>query len=294
MPFFDLGNFIRAAQMLLQGRDIYLLPDVYYPLPVYLIFIPLAGLPLPVACAVWSAIEILILVAILRRRALAVILFMPVFLTFLMGQVVMPMLGLFALLRQGKFGGMALGLLVLKPQLVIFVVPWMLWQWWKNNRRQLVWFALTVALWGMAAFIVQPNWLERWLAVSGRRLRAPISPSLWGLLSFLPIQVWVTIVGLATLGIFIWVWHKNDFDLIAASGFLVNPLSISYDLTLLTVLLRDTRAWLVLMLISWLSFALSAFWLNEGVYVLTTLAVVVMLVQQKRRIIEQARFGGRE
>jgi hypothetical protein len=111
---------------------LYLLPDVYYPLPLYLIFVPLAGLPLPVARIVWSAIEMLILVAVLRRRAVTVLLFVPVFLTFLMGQIVIPMLGLFALLRSGLFGGFALALLLLKPQLVLFLTPWMLWQWWKT------------------------------------------------------------------------------------------------------------------------------------------------------------------
>ncbi len=47
MPFFDLDNFVKAALAILQGHDPYLLPDVYYPLPLYLIFVPLkkAGSP---------------------------------------------------------------------------------------------------------------------------------------------------------------------------------------------------------------------------------------------------------
>jgi len=193
------------------------------------------------------------------------------------------MLGLFALLRSGLFGGFALALLLLKPQLVLFLTPWMLWQWWKNDRRQIAWCALTLAALAIAAFAVQPDWLVRWLAVSGRRLHAPISPSLWGALSFLPTPGWIAVAGLVTIVVFVWAWRKNDFDLIAGASFLVNPVSISYDLTLLTVVLRDARAWLAITLLSWLSFAISALQLNEGAYVLTTLGVIGTLLLQKRR-----------
>jgi len=52
---------------------------------------------------------------------------------------------------------------------------------------------------------------------------------------------------------------------------------------LLTVVLRDARAWLAITLLSWLSFAISALQLNEGAYVLTTLGVIGTLLLQKRR-----------
>ena len=291
MPFFDLDNLIKAAVAILQGSDPYLLPDVYYPLPLYLIFIPLAGLPLPVAHGIWLAIELAILVAILRRRAFVAVFFMPVFLTLLMGQIVMPMLGLFALLRTGLFGGVALGLLALKPQLVLFIAPWMLWRWWQRERKQIIWFALTLAILATIAFLIQPDWLARWLAVSGRRLRAPIAPSVWGVLSFLPTPAWIALAGLATVAIFVWAWRKNDFDLISTAGLLVNPLIISYDQTLLTTIIRDSRLWVVLTGVSWIAFGVSAAGLvsGEGPSAMTTLAVLIMLALQRRAQTRDAR-----
>ncbi len=281
MPFFDLGNLLNAAEALLQGRDIYSLPDVYYPVPLYVLFVPLATLPRPFAQIAWTAIEALILVVILRRQALSALLFMPVFLAFLMGQITILMMGLIALLRSRKHGGVALAFLLLKPQLVLFLAPWMIWEWWRRDRRQILWLVLSFGLLFVVAFALQPDWLYRWLSVSGHRMRAPISPSLWGLLSFLPGPAWLAAGGLATAAIVIWAWRRNDFDLIAAAGLLVTPVIISYDLSLLTLLFKDTRAWVALAFVSWLAFVISAWQLNEGVYVILTLSILIRLGQRR-------------
>ena len=282
MPFFDLDNLIRGAQAIVAGRDPYLLADIFYPLPIYFIFIPFVGLPPLWAHAIWTMIELLIFVAVLRRRAVAILLFMPVFLTFLMGQIVMPMLGLFALLRQGKLGGFAMGWLALKPQMILFIAPWQLWQWWQKDRRQIVWFGFTVGALAIAAFVVQPDWLVRWLAVSGQRARAHLSPSVWGLLSFLPVPVWLGLAGVLTLGVIVWAWRTNTFDLIAIANFLVNPISISYDLTLLTLVPMRLQVWLILVPLSWICFAINAWRLNEGAFVFTTLAMLVFALRERR------------
>jgi hypothetical protein len=202
-----------------------------------------------------------------------------------MGQIVMPMLGLFALLRSGVFGGLALALLMLKPQLIFFLAPWLLWRWWNTDRRQIVWFVLTLAAMAFISFIIQPDWLVRWLSVSGERNRAPIAPTIWGALSFLPVPLWLFTCAALTLGVFVWAWRTNDFDLIAIAGFLVNPLVISYDLTLFTLLVRRARAWSLLTLLSWISFALSAWELNERSVILTTLAILIFVLVEKRRYV---------
>lgn len=278
MPFNDFDVFWKAAQALLQGQDPYSLPGVYYPLPTFFLFLPFATIPLPLTHVLWTAIEAVIFVAILRRRALFVVLFMPVLLTFLMGQTVMPLLGAFALLRSGLFGGIALALLMLKPQLVILIAPWLLWRWWTNDRRQIVSFALVTGAMAAVAFIVQPDWVNRWLAVSGERMRAPISPSVWGVLSFLPAPWWVLSAGMVTALVVVWAWRRNDIDLVMAATMLVNPVLISYDQTLFTVMIRDARTWIVLTLLSWIVFGLTALELNERAAILTTLAVVVILL----------------
>lgn len=282
MPFNDFDVFWRAANALVQGRDPYALSGVYHPLWSFFMFVPLASLPLELARWVWTLIEGLIFVAVLRRRAMACLLFMPVVLTFLMGQMVMPMLGLFALLRSGKFGGLALGLMMLKPQLMVLLLPWQAWQWWKTDRRQIVWLLTVLVVVMTAALAIQPDWIGRWLAVSGERLRAPISPTVWGLFSFLPGVWWTITAGLVSIILFVWAWRRNDIDLVMAATMLINPVMISYDQTLLTLMIRDGRAWIFLTLISWIAFGLSALELNERAAILTTLAVGVILLQRMR------------
>ena len=282
MPFSDFDVFWKAAQAILQGQDPYAIPGVYYPLPTFFVFLPLAALPLSIAHIVWSAIEAVVFVAILRRRAPLVILFMPVVLTFLMGQTVMPLVGVFALLRSGLHGGIALALLMLKPQLIVFVAPWLFWRWWKEDRRQIVSFGLLLGTMIAAAFITQPDWANRWLTVSGVRVRAPISPSIWGVLSFLPTPWWMLSALLLTIGIVVWAWRRTDIDLVMAATMLVNPVLISYDQTLFALMIEDTRAWIVLTLTSWLAFVLSALELNERASVVTTLVVIAILLRGSR------------
>lgn len=283
MPFNDFDVFWRAAKALVQGSDPYALPGVYYPLPTFFLFIPFVAVPLPWARGIWTVIEFLIFVTVLRQRALFVVLFMPVFLAFLMGQTVIPLLGVFVLLRSGLYGGLAMALLMLKPQLVIFVMPWLLWRWWQTDRQQIAWFGLTVMGMAIVAFAVQPDWISRWLAVSGERVRAPISPSVWGVLSFLPAPLWIVSAGLVTVGAFIWAWHKSNLDLLVAVGMLVNPILISYDLTFLTVMIRSWYFGLAMTLLSWFCFAMSAWQLNERAFVLVTLAVIFRLLKQVPR-----------
>jgi hypothetical protein len=284
MPFGDFDVFWNAARAMLQGRDPYAVPGVYYPLPTFFMFLPLATIPLPLAHVLWTAIQAIIFVAILRRRAVYVVLFMPVLLSFLMGQTVIPLLGVFALLRSGLFGGVALALLMLKPQLVGLLAPWQLWQWWNGDRRQIAWFILVLGAMGMAAFLAQPDWVSRWLAVSGERLRAPISPSIWGVLSVLPAPWWLISAGLVTVGVVVWAWRRNDIDLVMAATMLVNPLLISYDLTFFTVMIRDARTWIVLTVLSWIVFGLSALELNErSVVLLSLFSLATLLFTQRKR-----------
>lgn len=287
MVFKDLDVYLQVARALLEGHNPYAVPEAYYPLPFYFIFVPLSLLPLPLAHGIWTFIEAVVLVAILRRRAMFALFFMPVILTFLMGQIDIPMLGVLALLRSGIAGGLALGLLFLKPQLVIFLAPWQLWRWWSGQRRQLALFALTLAVLGLSAFLVDPRWLVNWLALSGERLRAPLSPSVWGALAFIPPPTYFIIAGAMTLLLLAWGYRRNDFNIVNVVGFLVNPVIISYDLTLLTLGIRGMRAWLVMIVVSWLSFGISAFgwWRGEGPFVLTTLiALSVILFEKRNRI----------
>ena len=283
MLFKDIDIFVTAAQAILRGLDPYSLSnvEVFYPLPFYFIFIPFAALPLPLVHALWGGLQTIVLVVILRRRALAVALSIPVLIAFIFGQVDILTLGLFALLRTGVAGGVALAFLVLKPQLVLLLAPWVTWRWWLHDRRQLVWFAAIAGLILILSLFVQPDWVANFLGRSSARMRGGISSSLWGLLSFLPTPLWIATGLLLTLGAIIYAWRSNDFDIVTAVGLLISPFIFSYNLVPLTLMLRDSRLLLGFAALSWITFSVAALQSNDGASALLTLAVLLVLIIQK-------------
>jgi hypothetical protein len=283
MLFKDIDIFWQAAQAILQGRDPYSIPnlEVFYPLPFYFLFIPLAALPLPVVHVAWTAMQAVILVAILRRRAVFVVLSMPVLLTFILGQVDILMTGLFVLLRSGIGGGIAMALLVLKPQLVLLLAPWMLWQWWQRDRRQIAWFLIVISSLVILSFIAQPDWVARLLARSDERTRAAISSSVWGLLAFLPSPAWLPIAGLCATVLVIWAWRMKSFDRVVAVGLFVSPFVFSYNLMPLLAIVRKPVLLIVLTIASWLAFGIGALQLSDAASAsLTLLSLVAITLQE--------------
>lgn len=285
MPFKDLDIFLQAATAILRGADPYSIPnlEVFYPLPFYFLFIPLVAVPVPAVYAIWSALSAVILIAILRQRAAMVGLSMPVLLTLLLGQVDIVMMALFVALQTNVAAGIALAFLVLKPQLVLLVTPWILWRWWWNNRRQLLWFALVLGAIIVLSFIIQPDWLIRFFARSGERTRASISSSIWGLLAFLPASLWLPVVAVVVAALVIWAWRRNEFKIVAATNFLISPFIFSYNLTPLFVVVRRPSTLIGLTILSWLTFAIAAWQSNDRAAVLITLVVLLTLVGKNRR-----------
>lgn len=283
MLFNDFDVFYHAAQALLQGQDPYSVYGVYYPFPLFILFVPLAVLPLPTAQIAWTAIEFVIFVAVLKRRALLALFFLPVILTFLEGQIVMPLLAMFFLLQRGKHQGIAAAWLCIKPQLIGLLLPFLFWRVWKQDRRQLFWFGGIWLVLLTASFSIQPNWVPRWLEVSAERVRSPFAPSVWGALSFLPDSIWLTSAGVVMLVALGWAYHRKDLDVLSVINLLVNPLIVSYDLALLTLFVRPPRAWVVLTLLSWACFGISAigWWRGEGLSVVVPLLVLALVFRQK-------------
>lgn len=286
MPFKDIDIFLQAAAAILQGNDPYSIPqlEVFYPLPFYFLFIPLVRMPAPAVYGLWTTLSAIILVAILRQRAAIVVWSMPVLLTFLLGQVDIIMMALFAALRSSGVAGIALAFLVLKPQLVLLIAPWMLWRWWRNDRRQILWFALVIGAIVALSFIIQPDWLLRFFARSGERTRASISSSIWGLFAFLPSPLWLPITAIVVALSVIWVWRKDHFDLIAVINFLVSPFIFSYNLVPLFVVIRRQSILIGLTVLSWITFGIAAWQANDRADAMITLATLAAVLVARRRI----------
>jgi hypothetical protein len=114
-------------------------------------------------------------------------------------------------------------------------------------------------------------------------LRAPFAPSVWGVFSALPNGVWIAVAGGVSLGLLVWAYRRADFDILSIVNLLVNPLIVSYDLTLLTLFISSRRMWVLLTVLSWLAFALPAmdFVRGEGPTAIVTLAALVYVVREK-------------
>lgn len=276
MPFKDLDIFLRAAAAILQGTDPYSIPnlEIFYPLPFYFLFTPLVGLPPPIVYALWSVLSAIILLVILQRRAVLVALSMPVLLTLLLGQVDLVMMALVAALRSSAVAGVALAFLVLKPHLVLLLAPWMVWHWWRRNRKQLVVFGIVVGVIVLTSFVIQPDWLARFFARSGERTRAAISSSVWGLLAVLPAEVWLPISALVVAIIVIWSWRRDNFDLTVAAGLFVSPFIFSYNLLPLVVLRLSRRMLVTFTVLSWLAFLVAAWQMNDRAAAVITLLIL--------------------
>ncbi len=284
MPFKDIDIFVQAAAAILQGHDPYAIPNlaVLYPLPFYLIFAPFVVLPPSIVHVVWTALQVVILVALLGRRALLSIFSMPVFVVVLFGQIDIIMLVLFELMRIGIGGGIALAILALKPQLVLLLTPWALWRWWSHERRQLWWFVAVLGILLVGSLLLQPDWPVHFLAhSSAEHFRPVISSSLWGLFSVLPWPWWLVCGALGSIALTIWCWRRNDIDWVIAIGLLISPFVYSYNLLPLLTILRERRWLIAFTLLSWFTFGIAAWQSNDRASALLTLMTLAFLARSE-------------
>lgn len=281
----DIDIFIAAAQAIWNGQDPYHLAGVeaFYPLPFYFLFLPLAWLPTEVAHILWAVISLVILVLLFRRRALIVMLSAQVVLTFLLGQVDIVMMALYLLVATGAAGGgIALAFLFLKPQLVLLLTPYLLWRWLQTRSRELLWFVSLVAVLFLASFLAQPDWVVSLLSRSGERMRAAVSSSLWGLLSFLPSPLWLLSGAVIALGLVVWAWRTKKTDIVESVGLFISPFVFAYNLTPLYVMFRQTWVLIALAVLSWIGFFIADLQSNDRASALVTVLALGLLFRAWR------------
>ncbi|MBI4675639.1 MAG: DUF2029 domain-containing protein [Chloroflexi bacterium] len=281
--FKDIDIFVAAAQAIWNGQDPYRLAgmEAFYPLPFYFLFLPFAWLPLPVVHALWSGMSGIVFVAILKRRALPAMLSAQALLTFLLGQVDIVMMGLYAMIQSGgKRGGIALAFLVLKPHIVLLLAPFLLWRWWQTNRRQLWWFLAVGSVLALASFILQPNWAFSLLARSGERMRVSISSSLWGMLSFLPAPVWFGVVVLIAVALIVWVWRWKNVDAVETLGLFLSPFIFAYNYIPLYTMFKSSRVLLAMAALSWFGFWIADMQSNDRASALVAVFAIILFARQ--------------
>ena len=162
--FGDFQAFIDSGYALLNGQYV-----SQYPLPAVVLFALLSLFSSPFLLVLLIGISIIILVAMLKRRALLWIFFAPVLQTFALGQLTIVWLWL-----MHHASAWSLALLTLKPQLAILALPVLI-------RRRELWkpFAAWIAVIYVPVTLIRPTWPIEWFwQINDGRLNGT-SSSLW-------------------------------------------------------------------------------------------------------------------
>jgi hypothetical protein len=154
MWLYDFDIFYRAGKMVLTGGSPYAVPGFFSPLPLAVLFAPLALLPKYVAYGIYVLVSLWLLWRQARQRMLWAALSFPVLFTLFVGQVDLAVVLCLAL-----FGPLALPVVLIKPQAAFVAIPWILRH--SSTRALLVGLLLLLAVLSLC-FFLRPNWIGEW------------------------------------------------------------------------------------------------------------------------------------
>lgn len=290
---FDYGNYVEMGYAVRQGETPYGPEHRYYPLPTVLwIFVPLSLLP-DWFRIVWVIAPLVFLVVLFRRQVIPLFGFVPLWFVvgdgMLDGWLLLPLAWL--LQNRTIWAGLGAALVLFKPQLAILAVMYALAHWlatrdWKN----LSVFALTMLVFYVPSFIVNPNWIAQMLAVLPERAAqtAIVLPTMTG-------SVWawkelglvgVLIVGMALTWTLIVVWRawrspEKRAAICQLFGLMLNPILFGSNFVMAIPTLRGQKQILIVVLLSWLAFGLDKLIGNfGGGYALIPLAALYFLSRE--------------
>ncbi|MBN1811552.1 MAG: DUF2029 domain-containing protein [Anaerolineae bacterium] len=276
MGGYDFGVLWKAGQAVLLGQDPYGVNGFFYPLPVAVFFAPFALLPRQVAFWVWVGLNLVVLGLMLRRRAVAWVLYFPVVHLLSSGQVDLMLWALDYRFRSGWKSALAAAVITLKPQVAFNLLPWTLGWWSRKGRRLLVtWVCLVIVLWA-SLLPFDPTWPLRWRAAV-----SPLdatsrgnAPGLRNLERLFPERGWVLLI----LAIVVFVWGLfQKRSVCRAAAALANPSGLFYTLL---VLMETAPPWLMVP-VSWVAVGLTLWQRVFAPWMLIPLAVI--LYHQFRR-----------
>jgi len=267
-------------------------PAHYYPLPTVLwIFVPLSLMP-DWFRLVWAIVPIVFVLMLHRREGLWFVFFTPLWWNItdamLDGWLLPPLAWMLG--NRPGWAGIGAVLLLTKPQLAAFAVAWSFWRWvatrdWKN----LVTFCLGTIGFCLPAFLFDPNWVIRLLAVLPQRANESMV-----LLPLLTSSVWawwwlgggavvVGVIVIAAAGGFAFLSWRRQGNLTALSlalNQLFVPVLFASNLTTLIPAVHGRRQ-----ILSVIAASLGAIILDSalggfgGGYVLVPLVVMFFLAQ---------------
>ena len=256
---YDFETYWLAAVAVISGHSPYTVAGFLSPYPLAWFFVPFGFVPVKVSSLIWGMVNAAATVVLVKKSFPRALLYLPVFFAILVRQIDLPVLAV------GLCGGwFGLALTTLKPQLAIWIIPWVVLNTSPNKRRRLVSFAGVSALLLYAVpTLYYPQWISEYLAVRPSLVHyASGSTSLFGLMNLLPFNKPFMFVCIVIAGVMTWLCLKpmKNYWSFAA---LFNPVSNIYSLS---VLVRDID-WIAVLL-SWAMLPL-VLWVHSGFPMIT-------------------------
>jgi hypothetical protein len=156
MWMFDFLIFYQAGKAVLMGQSPAAIPGFISPYPLAVLFAPFALLPEPLAYALFIALNLFFLWKVMGKRMIWALLSFPVLFTLFVGQI--DLLLALAIPLGTPF---TLALAMVKPQVAIVILPWLLRRLDKNGWLKAI--AVGLAFLGLC-FILRPVWVTEWLS----------------------------------------------------------------------------------------------------------------------------------
>jgi len=274
----DFGYYWVGSRMMLEGQDPYdpsqwipfaqsygsntdFVISFAYPLPMILLFMPLAAMDLLQAAVIWvflmsimvfSSIILLLrrfekdrLIHIIPPLVIGILLYRPIISTFYHGQLtslifcVLTFSAFLIYRRKWVAGAAILSLILIKPQVGLPIMGLVgLWFLLQRQWNALLAEAISTLVFLTPAFLYQPNWVGHWLS-SGRNSLDVIfsqAPTLWGLgmlacqgrlMCGLPLAIALALSAL-TIGVLLILRFRNEdafsvYGIIVCTVLLITP-----------------------------------------------------------------------
>lgn len=255
----DFFVFWQIAQGILKGLPLYSIPESLYPPATLFFFAPLGLLPFQIAFALWTGLNVILVIQAAKqfneKKSYMWFFYTPTIFTLLTGQIDILFLWLASLMliKNRKVNIACAILITLKPQIAFIVLPWILFNWIKRDRKAfLLWIAGCAILHSFPLLVdplVYQKWFDSMRMYSSQRLL--LSPGLFTLTNF-SIPVWL----ISIPAIFLIIYGLlSNYKISKSAHLLALPMGIWYD----SILLVGCAPWKLLVPISWILFTTAVF-----------------------------------
>jgi hypothetical protein len=276
---YDFWWFWHGLERFINGGSPYNGFAYFWPMPLTVIFAPLALIPISIAFPLWLAFNALLLWLILRWKAIKWLAFLPMIYLFSSGQIILPFWAMAYKMERGKWAAAMAAFITLEPQLAFILLPFHLWRWLRQDRSTLYyWLLFTALLWGIPS-LIWPQFTAEWVKtiVSGDAGHGTqTAPGLWSLTWSFP-QL-LPVLAIVSLALGIWGIRQRE-EIVRSVMALIVPVGFFYD----TLMLMETAPALWLTIAGLIGIAGMALLANPAPSIIISATPLVYHLYQKNR-----------